>query len=607
MPFTEDGGGEPYLTFGPDGNYYFSDARQNRIFKISPRGDISVFAGIQSYQYGYQDGPASESRFYQPNLLVFDQQGNLYVQESGRMRKVTPTGMVSTFLNYQKHNLNHLSDLILGPNNQLYGVESGNERNRIIQIQLDGKVTPIAGGVSGNQDGPAQQARFYLLKSLAFDKTGNLYVLSNHASNSSNQRLSRLSPDGQVKTMKAICRHSCPSDGNEILQNAGSLQTDKQGRLYLINFADRYSLNKDLSRLWIYEILPDPTQTADIELEPLLHSSLPLSSAETDNAFINGKLDEAQFGNPSLIKIDPLSGDLILAYSSNLLKRISARPIPVLRDMQPRSGKWNDKVVLKGYHFQALQQVSLGGIPLEFQLLSDTHLEVKIPTDLPYFKSTFRLDSAEGTYRSEVPFVLNESLRDMASKNPYRGPLSLMIQDFDAKKFYIFQSPTLSPPSDPYYEKSKQIPFDPAQPNSWPEILPNKPGFQPSETAKATGCQISLNHHGGSRVSCGQIMIEVEEPRAENIQALEKQYKTKLGSAFEQSFLLAPPLNLIDLGQLEKNMRLLNATTEDPRYVIHEATFYNLEAALTHALFVELLLDKRIRSASFNWLFEPDL
>ena len=67
---------------GLDGSIYVADARNNRIRKISPEGQVSTFA----------------SGFTIPTALAIDAAGTLYVGEGGghRVRKITPAGVVTT-------------------------------------------------------------------------------------------------------------------------------------------------------------------------------------------------------------------------------------------------------------------------------------------------------------------------------------------------------------------------------------------------------------------------------------------------------------------------------------------------------------------------------
>ncbi|RZM02744.1 MAG: hypothetical protein EOO88_56960, partial [Pedobacter sp.] len=79
------------------GDLYVSNYGDHKIMKISPAGVVSTFAGITNTT-GTTDGPALTAKFDQPQDLIFDNAGNLYVADAGNrlIRKITPQGIVST-------------------------------------------------------------------------------------------------------------------------------------------------------------------------------------------------------------------------------------------------------------------------------------------------------------------------------------------------------------------------------------------------------------------------------------------------------------------------------------------------------------------------------
>lgn len=79
------------------GNVYVADSFNDDIREISG-GNVSTIAGSQTL--GYLDGPAALSaEFYAPSGGAFDSKGNLYVADFGNnvIRKITPAGVVSTY------------------------------------------------------------------------------------------------------------------------------------------------------------------------------------------------------------------------------------------------------------------------------------------------------------------------------------------------------------------------------------------------------------------------------------------------------------------------------------------------------------------------------
>jgi len=138
------------ICIDPAGNLYLADAYNHCIRKIGIDGQVSTYAGTGSS--GYLDGPADEARFNQPINVFMDDDGNLYV---------------SDFIN-----------------------------QRIRKISSDMQVTTIAGtGVSGYNDGPADEAQFNYPRGICVDDAGNIYI-----GDSWNHRVRKITPAGMVST-----------------------------------------------------------------------------------------------------------------------------------------------------------------------------------------------------------------------------------------------------------------------------------------------------------------------------------------------------------------------------------------------------------------------
>ena len=80
-----------------NGIVYVADWQNNLIRKVTPSGLVSTFAGSGSQ--GSVDGQGRAASFSRPFGVALDSSGNIFVSDSGnhRIRKITPSGLVSTF------------------------------------------------------------------------------------------------------------------------------------------------------------------------------------------------------------------------------------------------------------------------------------------------------------------------------------------------------------------------------------------------------------------------------------------------------------------------------------------------------------------------------
>jgi sugar lactone lactonase YvrE len=85
------------VAFDRAGNLYISDTGTAAIYKQDKSGKLAVFAGMPMSE-GDQDGPLGTAKFgyYGAGEMTIDASGNLYLSGQGRLRKISPAGVVST-------------------------------------------------------------------------------------------------------------------------------------------------------------------------------------------------------------------------------------------------------------------------------------------------------------------------------------------------------------------------------------------------------------------------------------------------------------------------------------------------------------------------------
>ena len=169
-----------------NGNIYISDFDNKRIRKVSGTGQVTTIAG--NGNDGFIDGNSNMAQFSSPSGIVIDKQGNLFVADLNRVRKIIPSGIVSTFaggdsIGYRDGQqgealFSFIIDMVIDPDGNIYLSDD----NRIRKITPQGLVSTLAGSTAGYQDGDAMSAKFSSPGGLGIDKQGNIYVadINNH-------------------------------------------------------------------------------------------------------------------------------------------------------------------------------------------------------------------------------------------------------------------------------------------------------------------------------------------------------------------------------------------------------------------------------------------
>ncbi len=199
------------IAMGPDGSFVVVDRGNARIRKVAPDGATSTLAGVGPMevkegegQDGFADGPALEARFNDPQSVLVDSKGIIYVAESFncRIRKLDMKkgehGEVSTLAGE--------SDTLLGVGgyadgvgkhakfNYPHGMAWDGKGNMIVAdtgngvirlVSTSGRVKTLFGKVSAEKgfykDGPIQQARFQAPMDVAPGPDGSLFVVDAEA------------------------------------------------------------------------------------------------------------------------------------------------------------------------------------------------------------------------------------------------------------------------------------------------------------------------------------------------------------------------------------------------------------------------------------------
>lgn len=207
--------------FDNAGNLYVSDYGNKTIRRITPAAEVSTVAG-RAPQIANVDGMGPAARFglasvlvpptpgvlYEPAYeLTADAQGNVYVGESDRIRKVTGTGAVTT--------LPGAADAAAGTRYYGSGLAFDGSRlavsNGVIsRVDANGVAHFVAGKAGGSTtlaDGAGADASFFQPNRLIMDGLGRVYLKDieyhNPATEAQGPRTleRRIAPDGSVTTL----------------------------------------------------------------------------------------------------------------------------------------------------------------------------------------------------------------------------------------------------------------------------------------------------------------------------------------------------------------------------------------------------------------------
>lgn len=173
------------------GNIYVADINNLRIRKITSAGIVSTLAGNGNPGFSGDGGPGTAAEFKYPYGIAADAAGNLYVgdEENNRIRKITPAGVVSTFAGDGNAGyinatgaaaeFNTPTGIAVDASGNVYVADRGN--NRIRKITPTGVVSTLAGnGTGAFKDGIGTDAEFNGPIGVAVDASGTVYVSDNN-------------------------------------------------------------------------------------------------------------------------------------------------------------------------------------------------------------------------------------------------------------------------------------------------------------------------------------------------------------------------------------------------------------------------------------------
>jgi len=176
------------------GHLLIVEQSSRRIRRVdSQTGIITTIAGSGKTGFSGDGGDATEAAFDVPFDIAVDRKGNLYIADTGnnRIRKVEgKTGIISTVAGNGKSgfsgdegpavsaSLSSPFAVTLDQNGDLYIADTGNHRVRFVDVKT-GIISTIAGSGSndlGGDGGPAKKASLSRPFDVTIDRSQNLYI-----------------------------------------------------------------------------------------------------------------------------------------------------------------------------------------------------------------------------------------------------------------------------------------------------------------------------------------------------------------------------------------------------------------------------------------------
>jgi uncharacterized protein (TIGR03437 family) len=234
------------------GNLYAADFNVAVVYKITPQGGTTVFAGTSNKAgYSGDGGPATSATLSEPLGTAIGPDGSLYIADYGnaRIRKVSLSGVITTYAGTStagflgdggpatSARLNGPFTITFDSKGALYIVDYLNRRIR--KVGTDGVITTVAGSgnftVSG--DGGLATATDMVPGFVAVGPDGSIYFSDDGYTAQGSHRLRKVAPNGLVSTVAGDKTSGFTGDGGAAtsaeLRSVDGVAIDSVGNIFI--------------------------------------------------------------------------------------------------------------------------------------------------------------------------------------------------------------------------------------------------------------------------------------------------------------------------------------------------------------------------------------